>query len=114
MSLSGALTPGTGDESVQLYVMRPGSTTWVLASTIETRIPREVRSDRDARSDRSDRDDDDDDDGDDSDDASSVSTATWSSRYRPTTRGTYQFQVRFAGDADSSAVVSRTITVVVR
>jgi len=114
MSLSGALTPGSGDESVQLYVMRPGSTTWVLASTVDTRIPRDARPDRDARSDRDDRDDDGDDRDDDGDDASSVSTATWSARFRPTTRGTYQFQVRFAGDADSSAAVSRTITVVVR
>lgn len=102
MSLSGALTPGTGDESVQLYVMRPGSTTWTLVSTIETRIPRDARADRD------------DDDDDEAEDGSSVSTAVWAARFRPNVRGTYQFQVRFAGDADSSAVVSRTITVVVR
>jgi len=97
-SLYGQLTPASGDESVKLYVMKPGSTSWTLVSTLDTYV----------------RDYDRDDDDDEMDDDDDVTSASWLARYRPTSRGTYRFQVRFAGDADSGSTVSRIISVYVR
>jgi len=65
--LSGYLAPGTGNESVVLYVKRPGSHRWVAIKRIATRVSADGRS-------------------------------VWSYRYKATRRGTYRFQVRFAGN----------------
>ncbi|HSK47351.1 MAG TPA: hypothetical protein VLA05_05010 [Coriobacteriia bacterium] len=105
-TLSGELTPASGGEVVALYVMKPGSNEWQLLSTRNTNL----LNDRD-----DDEYDDDDDEREYSIDAVTQSAeASWSYRFSSRTRGTYQFQVRFAGDADSTAAVSRTVSISVR
>ena len=64
--LSGYFTPGTGNESVVLYVKRPGTHRWIGVSAVATRVTSDGR-------------------------------IAWSYRYKAKRRGTYQFQVRFAG-----------------
>lgn len=98
LKLSGALIPGNGDESVQLFVQLPGSSEWVLLSDLDTRSV-------------SDSHDDDDDDG---DEVAESSRATWSYSFRPSARGYYRFQVRYAGGVEGGSAVSRTVVVTVR
>jgi hypothetical protein len=115
ISLSGSLAPSVGGDQVAVYVRLPRSTQWVLASSVLTQVRTYSGSDSDERDSRYatayDLDDDD-------DRVEAPSTApsvsNWSVRYVPRARGTYYFQVRFAGDTDSSAATSRNVRVYVR
>ena len=106
VGLEGELTPASGGEVVSIYVMVPGSTTWTLLSTSAVVVEE-----------HNDEADDDayeaDDDAYEADTDAST-TAKWAYRYSPVARGTYRFQARFAGDADSTASVTRIVRVNVR
>jgi len=102
VTLSGEFTPADGNDSVAIYVKKPGSSTW---SYLTTRSAWLIDADRD--------DDDDDEDARESDDTQAA-VAKWSYRYSLKTKGTYQFQVRFAGDTDTAASTSGTLQVRVR
>ena len=81
VSLSGRLSPGARNLPISLYVMKNGSTTWELVKVIETESSHKSKS------------------------------ATWSYRFTPETKGSYQLQVRFAGTTALSPSESRIVTV---
>lgn len=102
LTLKGELRPADGDDTVEIYVMKPGSSEWELLGTVDAFA--KYRGD-----------DDDDRDGDDArHDQERRSKAKWSYKFSSGSKGTYRFQARFAGDADTAAAISRTIKVKVR
>ena len=93
-TLSGVLTPGDPGNVYRLYVKRPHSRHWTL---LKVGTVAWLGSPHD--------------DG----EVTSASTPMgWSTRFRPTRRGMYQFKVVFAGDSDSTASTSRVLSVKVR
>jgi hypothetical protein len=96
--LSGRLTPGAGGETVQVFAMTPGSSTWTLISSTKTH--RDARADdRDRGSCKRSR---------------KPTTASWLLGYRLAAKGTYKFQVRFAGSSTAAPTTSRTVIVKAR
>ncbi len=96
--LSGEITPALDGDRVIVYVKRPGSARWSISSVRAVYFTEHPF-----------------------DDGSSGGGAViapvsgkWWYRYTPRLRGVYLFQVRFAGDANRAAVISRTVRVFVR
>ena len=82
--LTGALTPGSAGDPVVAYVKKPGSARWSYSSARLAYA------------------------------SNGSGGALWWYRYTPRSRGTYQFQARFAGDLEAGPSVSRNIAVSVR
>ncbi len=84
VSLSGKLSANEDDLKVAIYVMKPGSSTWVLVKKVETK------------------------------DSEKSNSASWKYRYNASSKGTYKFQARFAGTAELAPSVSQIVSVRVR
>ena len=82
--LTGALAPGSPGDPVVAYVKKPGSARWSYSSARLAYA------------------------------SNGLGGALWWYRYMPRSRGTYQFQARFAGDLGAGPSVSRNIAVSVR
>jgi hypothetical protein len=100
LTLKGELRPADGDDTVEVYVMKPGSSEWELLGTVDAFAKNRGDDDRDGDDARRDK--------------KHESKAKWSYRFLSKSKGTYRFQARFAGDADTAAVMSRIIKVRVR
>ena len=112
IKLEGAVSAAAAGERAELWVLAPGSTKWVLASSAGI----EVKAAKVASASRYDDDDDDNDDDDHHAAAptSSVSSGKWSARVTGAVKGTYQFQVRVAASSSYAAATSRTVSVRVK
>ena len=84
IQLSGKLMPAADHASVSLYVMNPGSSTWTLVKILKTNGSHKSKA------------------------------AMWSYRTDVNAKGSYEFQVRFAGDDAYKASVSKIATVKIR
>jgi len=111
VTLRGELTPASGGEVVSLYVLRPGASVWSLLSVRGTVLDSYSVFESDDHYEAGESDD----DSEAGESASAVdTTADWSYRFSTRTKGTYRFQARFAGDADSAPSVSSIVSVRVR
>jgi len=79
VKLSGALTPGAIGNSIRVYVVKPGSTSWTRVAIVSATS------------------------------LTTNAGARWSYSYKPSRRGTYKIRVKFLGTSGLAASTSRTV-----
>lgn len=79
VKLSGSLLPGVAGDSIRVYVLPPGSSTWKRVATVHTTT------------------------------VTSAGGARYSHYFKPARRGTYRIRVKYAGASDRTASTSRTL-----